>query len=197
MIRNMVFDMGGVLINYDPRHFIEREGIRGGDAELLLKVIFGSVEWSLLDWGEKTEDEVEPIMLAQLPERLHVPAKKLLHGWNVPTEPTPGMAALIRDCKARSMGIYLLSNASVRLPGYFHTLPASECFDGRIVSALEKCVKPMPEIYRALLNRYRLKAEECLFVDDVPINVAGAMRCGMQGFLFNSNVDDLRKRIGI
>lgn len=197
MIRNMVFDMGGVLINYKPRHFVERAGYSGADAELLHKEVFCTLNWSLMDWGARTEDEIEPEMLAHLPERLHEDAKKLLHGWNEPTEPTPGIEALIRDCKARGMGIYLLSNASVRLPSYFHTLPASDCFDGTIISALEKCVKPMPEIYHALLNKYNLRAEECLFIDDMPINVAGAVQCGMQGYVFDGNTDGLRKFIGI
>lgn len=198
MIKNIVFDMGNVLINFNQRHFIEREGITDpADAELLMRELFLSIEWSMMDWGAMTEDESEPCILARLPERLHAVGHKMICGWNVPAEPIPGMAALIRDCKENGMGIYLLSNATERLYSYFDTIPGHECFDGLVVSATEKCVKPMPEIYHSLLNRFGLKAEECLFVDDIPINVTGAMHCGMQGFVFNNNAEALRKKIGI
>lgn len=197
MIRNLVLDMGNVLLNYTPRHFIEREGISDpAEAELLMREVFQSVEWSMMDWGAMTEEEVEPCILARLPERLHAAANRFIFSWNEPAEPIEGMAALIRECRERGMGIYLLSNASERLYAYFGTIPGNECFDGLVVSATEKCVKPMPEIYRRLLEKYDLKAEECLFVDDIPINVSGAILCGMQGHVFDGNVEKLRAALG-
>lgn len=198
MIRNVVFDMGNVLITFNQARFIDRAGVTDpADKELLMRELFHSIEWSFMDWGEMDEAEAEAAILKRLPERLHAVARDMIYRWNEPVEPIPGMAQLIADLKAKGMGVYLLSNASVRLPEYFPSVPGSEHFDGGVVSALEKCVKPMPEIYRVLLNRYGLKAEECLFVDDIAINVTGAMRCGMQGYVFDGDAAALRKEIGI
>ena len=188
MIRNVVFDMGNVLINFNQPHFIDRAGVTDpADKELLLRELFHSIEWSFMDWGTMDEAEAEAAILKRLPERLHAVARDMIYRWNEPVEPIPGMKELIADLKAKGMGIYLLSNASVRLPEYWKSVPGSEYFDGGVVSALEKCVKPMPEIYHALMDKYDLKAEECLFVDDIAINVTGAMQCGMQGYVFDGD----------
>ena len=198
MIRNVVFDMGNLLHVFSPSHFIDRAGVTDPkDKELLMRELFRTVEWSLMDWGAMTEAESAAAILPRLPERLREIAHDLIFRWEEPSEPVPGMAELIRDCRAKGLGIYLLSNATERLYTYFNGIPGHEYFDGIVVSATEKCVKPMPEIYHALLNRYGLKAEECLFVDDVPINVSGAMLCGMQGYVFDGDAEALRKKIGI
>ena len=55
---------------------------------------------------------------------------------------------------------------------------------GYVVSAYERLVKPQPEIYRLLLDRYGLKADECVFIDDYPVNIDGARAAGMNGIVF-------------
>ena len=195
-MRNIVFDMGNVLINYDPVWFVERLGpLPEGDRALLLREIFHSPDWPRLDAGEIREADLEAAALARLPERLHAAARRLIYRWEEPSEPVPGMAEFIRACKGRGFGIYLLSNASLRQKDYWPGIPGSECFDGRVVSAEERCVKPDPRIYRILLERYGLRAEECLFVDDVPANVEGARARGMEAFLFTGDVGALRRAV--
>ena len=195
-MRNIVFDMGNVLIYFTPRHFIEREGIGDpADRELLMQAVYHSPEWPGMDRGELDEPEMEAIARARLPERLHAAAHRLIWSWEVPVEPVPGMAELVRACKARGMGVYMLSNASRRQPEYFGSIPGSECFDGKVISALERRVKPDPEIYRILLSRFGLRAEDCLFVDDMPVNVSGAEAVGMKGFHFTGDVEALRRAV--
>ncbi|MBQ1534230.1 MAG: HAD-IA family hydrolase, partial [Erysipelotrichaceae bacterium] len=65
--------------------------------------------------------------------------------------------------------------------------------DGTVVSALERCIKPDPKIYEILLNRYRLNPEECLFIDDMEENILTAERLGMGIYLFDGNVERLRR----
>ena len=96
--------------------------------------------------------------------------------------------------KALGYGIYLLSNANVDLPKYFDRIPGSECFDGRIVSAEWKLLKPQPELYRVLLREYGLNAEECFFVDDLAVNVEAAVQTGMSGTVFQG-ADSLRRAL--
>lgn len=195
MIRNIIFDMGNVLIRYDPEYFIERSGIRDPqDKALLLKEVSHSPEWSLMDYGRLTEPEMEEYAYSRLPEHLHQAARDLIYHWEN-REPIPGMAELVRDCKKAGLGVYLLSNASFRQPDYWADIPGSEYFDGVMVSAFEGCVKPSAEIFRRLLERFCLKAEECLFVDDMPENVAGSKRAGIEGFVFQGDAAALRRAI--
>ena len=74
-------------------------------------------------------------------------------------------------------------------------IPGSRYFDGAVVSAFEGCVKPDAKIFRNLLERFHLRAEESLFVDDVQENVAGAERAGLMGFHFTGDVNALRKKV--
>ena len=192
-LKNMVFDMGGVLLRYDPEYFIEREGIADGDRELMMKLIYASREWSLMDRGEMTEEQLEGIVRPQIPERLHEAAHRLIFDFFDPMEPIPQMAEFIRECREDGMGIYLVSNASLRHKTYWQAIPGSEYFDGIVVSAYEKCAKPHPKIFRRLLARYGLTAEECMFVDDVQANADAAAALGMRCFHFHGDVAALRK----
>ena len=102
--------------------------------------------------------------------------------------------ARLAELKGMGYGIYLLSNAGLNHPQYFDRVPGSECFDGRVVSAFYKLLKPQPELYQILLREFSLKAEECFFVDDLNINVEAAELAGMSGCVFRG-VEDLRQRL--
>ena len=129
MITTLLFDMGNVLIHYDPQHFLERMGLTGPqDQELLLREISHSPLWPKLDEGEMTEGELEALVLPRLPERLHSYAHQLIFHWDDPIEPIPGMAALLEDCKKAGLKLYLLSNASRRQPEYWGNIPGSAAF---------------------------------------------------------------------
>ena len=196
MTRNVVFDMGNVLILYDPVHFVRRAGVESPeDRDLLLKAIFHSPDWPLMDRGDLDEAALETRAFARLPQRLHAVAHDLIFSWEKPMEPIPGMADFVRECKAAGLSVYLLSNASVRQPAYWPDIPGSECFDGAVISAFLRRVKPDPAIYRCLLERYHLKAEESVFIDDMPVNAAGAAQVGMRGLVFDGNIDALRRAV--
>lgn len=193
MIRNIVFDMGQVLLRFDRDYFITRLGIEGEDKELLKREVFLSLEWARMDRGSLTDDEAAVSICQRLPERLHDAARKLVQMWDRPILPIPGMYELIEELKGKGYGIYLLSNASLRQHDYWPRVEASRFFDGTLISADEKVVKPQPEIYRLLLERFQLKAEECFFVDDVPANIEGAFYCGIPGAVFHGDAALLRR----
>ncbi len=192
-MKNVIFDMGNVLIRFDPESFLDREGILDPeDRTLMMNAVFLSPEWPMQDKGTIDEAGLLGIVRGRLPARLHESARRLIFAWEKLSEPIPGMAGFVRECKAAGLGIYLLSNASIRQPSYWPDIPGSECFDGTVISAYERLLKPSPEIYRLLLRRFRLAAEDCLFVDDTPANVEGARAVGMQGFHFTGDVPALR-----
>ena len=109
--------------------------------------------------------------------------------------PVPGMAELVRELRALGYGIYLLSNASSALNLYFERIPGSECFDGKLVSADVKLMKPFPEIYELLYSRFGLNPEECWFVDDNAANIEIARMTGMNGSVFYDDVARLRREL--
>ena len=185
MIKNVVFDMGNVLVAYDEnrtcRQFME-EGTEEYDR--VKAAVFGSQEWVLLDMGVISEEEGLRRMKNRLRrEREEELAEKcFLHWHEFCMWTVEGAEQVIRDLKAKGYGIYLCSNASVRLRTcYREYIPAGDCFDGILFSAEEKLLKPQKEIYQRLFEKFGLKPEECFFVDDQPVNIQGAAACGMKG----------------
>ncbi len=200
MIRNIVFDMGGVLIRFDPPHFIQRLGITGEDAALLHREVFRTVEWVKLDRGTITEEEAVARMCVRVPSRLHDAVEKLVTMWDRPILPFEGMAELIGELKAAGYGIYLLSNAFARQHEYWPRVPGSEYFDDTLISADVKLIKPDHAIYRMMLEKFGLRGEECVFIDDLPANIEAAVDCGLSGVVFHGDAAILRRdlrRLGI
>ena len=190
-IRNVVFDMGGVLMKYEPvsfaRPFVQDED----DARLVAAAVFDGHEWPLQDAGVVDAQPIGWTAAKRLPERLGEAAMQTALHWYENREFFDGADEAIRELKSRGYGIYLLSNAGVQFDDYKESLPAYECFDGMVVSAFVHLMKPDVRIYQHLAATYGLKVNECLFVDDVPINVEGAVRAGMQGLVYTESMDDV------
>ncbi len=193
VIKNLVFDMGNVLIKWRGDLLMDWMGLVDEEKRRELSDnMFRSLEWPLLDWGVLKENEAEIIFRNRIDKSLWDYIHHSLY-WEDMIHPVPGMADYIREKKSGGYGIYLLSNAPASVHEFFHLIPASECFDGVIFSGEVKMVKPMPGIYQLLLSRYGLKSEESLFVDDLPLNAAGAVHEGMKAFVFRDDVDKLEE----
>lgn len=194
MIRNIVFDMGNVLLYFDPQAFLKRVGVvEEADKALLMKEVFRSLEWVQMDRGSLTEGEALERIEKRVPERLHSVVEELILRWDRPILPVPGMSEFVRDCRRAGYGIYLLSNASRRLHEYWNGIPGHEYFDGEFVSADYQLVKPDQTIYRKFCQVFGLEARECLFIDDFPLNIEGAVTAGWQGIVFH-DAEDLRMK---
>lgn len=197
MIKNIIFDMGNVLIYFDREFFLDKAGVTDeADRKLLLREIYYSLEWSRLDRGSLTDAEAAKIMAARVPERLRDKVWNLVGEWDRPILPVPGMAELIAELKQKGYRIYLLSNASYHQHDYWPEIPGHEYFDGGIVSADVKLVKPQPEIYELLCESFSLKPEECVFIDDSTPNCEGAFFCGLNAIVFHDDVAELREKLG-
>lgn len=198
MIKNIVFDMGRVLLDYDPirvcREFTDREA----DVMLMKEELFFSEEWLLLDEGAITEEEA----MRRIKDRLPDPQLKELadqcmahwHQYNI--SPKPGMENLIRELKERGCSIYLCSNVSLRLRTFEDQLPGIKYFDGVLVSAEEHLIKPDPAIFERLFEKFSIRPEESYFIDDLEENVISARGCGMEGYCFaDGDVERLKKEL--
>lgn len=196
MIRNIVFDMGQVLIDWKPAELIRQFGLSEEDSAALMLEIFGETEWVALDDGTVSEEDALKAICGRLPEHLHPYARILVCDWWKPEfHVKEGIEQLIRDVKAAGYGVYLLSNANTRQAEYCTRLPGWECFDGRVTSAELNILKPDERIYKHLLQKYDLKAEECFMIDDSPANVYSALKCGFRGAVFHDDVARLRKQM--
>ena len=111
----------------------------------------------------------------------------------------PGMTKLLEELK-RGDTAYTFFQTPRFVSEYWPRVAASQYFDGTLISADVKLVKPQPEIYSLLCQSFGLSASECFMIDDVPQNIEGAFEAGMSGFVFNEDVTTLRnalKRAGV
>ena len=132
----------------------------------------------------------------RLPKHLHGAVEEIVMGWwHRPLLPMEGMGELVKELKEQGYKIYLLSNASVDLRKYFHRIPGSEYFDGLMVSAEEKRIKPQHEIFHTLYSRFHLNPEQCIFIDDSPANIEAALCTGMDGIIFRGSAERLRREL--
>ena len=185
MIKNILFDMGNVLIRFEPKQYVKNAGLSESDQQLLLRELYGSIDWVRLDRGTITEEEVYAHACARLPAELHAAAEYIIYHWNEPIVPITGTADVVHELKARGYTLYLLSNAARRQHTYWHDIPGSECFSGTLISADVHLLKPEAAIYQALFDKFDLTAASCLFVDDFPPNIEAAENAGMQGIVFH------------
>lgn len=187
MIQNIVCDMGMVLLDHDPllpclRHVGDR-----AVAQRLCDELFWHPEWKqLIDGGVMTEKEYLPLVQARLetPE-LKALAAEILKDWYLDALfPKSGMEKLIGGLLDRGYRLYILSNAGYSFHDFSYKIKHLERFSGILVSAEEKLLKPDPAIYLRLCEKFHLKPEECLFIDDLQANIEGARSVGMTGYCF-------------
>ena len=195
MIKNIVFDMGNVLIHFKPMLFIDRLKLNTEESELLNNVIFKSDEWLCLDGGTMVESEVVEVLKQRLPEHLRWAAEKLVMEWDQPLIEMEGMEEVARDLKEKGYNIYLLSNASSRQHEYWPRIGASKYFDGTLISADVKEMKPGKKIFELLFEKFEISPEECIFIDDHEPNIIAARELGMTGIVFNGSAADLQEEL--
>ena len=186
MIRNVVFDVGNVLVDFCWRELMEDLGFSEEVRKTFEKTVFGNSLWNELDRGVIEESEVVEMMRAENSKH----CKEFDMVWanrDKLVKPFDYALSIVEELKARGLKVYILSNYPENLftmheeSGRF---PYIDKLDGRVVSAFVKLVKPDREIYEYLLDTYGLKAEECVFIDDRKENVEAAEALGFKGIWF-------------
>lgn len=193
MIKNIIFDMGGVLIDFDP-HKTMRKVFSDEDARRAEHVLFESGLWNNIDLGTMRFPDLAEEACKRLPERMHAPLRDLLlRWWKVEMPPLPYMEDFVREVKEAGYKTYLCSNTSADVYDYFDTIPALGLMDGILASCDYGVTKPDARLYEALYARFGLLPQECFFIDDMMRNIEGAAVTGMTGHCFaDKDVDRLR-----
>ena len=200
MIHNIIFDFGGVLIDFDPDGTLT--GAFGeADLPLLKRILFDSGLWANLDLGRMHLPEVAQAACKALPERFHAKLTDLLCNWWSHMPPIDGMEDFVRELKDNGYRVYLLSNTSDDIYTYYDNYPVLSLMDGICASFEYGVIKPDPRLYRILYEKFALDPAECFFIDDVQKNIDGASQTGMAGHCFaDRDVTRLReamRRAGI
>jgi len=194
MIKNVVFDLGGVLLEYEPKRFLMSFGFKPEIMAALKKAVFEHDIWLELDRGTYTFAEAVEIIAGLNPgldkeiRALFNEKRDLLFG------EMHESVAFMRRLKNEGYDIYFLSNFSREgfsfVEGKYGFLQEAK---GRIISSAVGHIKPEPEIYLTLLNTYDLKPDETVFIDDMEKNVEAARELGIRAIRF-TDANDLKQK---
>ncbi len=191
MIKNIILDMGNVLMDFDPEVSLRRFLDNDADRDIIRNELFHGPEWLMGDEGIlKNAERYEPVS-KRVPQRLHPQLKNIVEHWNDCMQPIAGATEFCDCMKEKGYQIYVLSNADDTFFDYFPRFKEISWFDGVTVSSTIRIVKPNLDIYEYFLEHYHLTADECLFIDDRLENVVAAECVGMHGFVFKGNYDDI------
>ncbi len=189
MIKNLVFDLGNVLISFRPSEYLSKKNYTPEKRNIILSDIFRSPEWLLLDDGKITTAEA----IDRIAKKSSLKREEITCIFNERTRIFHSLdnnAKILPALKKHGFKLYYISNFHIDIfddvkNGYSFF----EYFDGGIISADVKCSKPDKNIFRIFLEKYRLVPEECLFIDDTELNVKTAEFFGMKGFFTCGSLD--------
>lgn len=186
MIKNIVFDIGNVLAGFNWQEFYRSFGYSEEVYEKLANATVKSSLWNEMDRGKMKDEELiagfiqnDPSIAKEIREVFR-DIKDMILRYDY-------AAPWIKELKGRGYGIYVISNFARKAHEECReALDFLEEVDGGILSYQVKLIKPSPEIYQLLLQKYGLKAEECVFIDDTEKNVEAAKKEGMKGIVFHT-----------
>ena len=187
MIKNIIFDFGAVLVDWNPHYLFDKYFKTIEESTWFIKNVCTS-EWNAeMDCGKSFAQAVKE-RTAMFPDYAE-PLKLYETNWmDTMGEEMPGMYDLIKSLKENGFPvIYGLTNWSAEtFPEVKKRYRIFSLIDKMVVSGEVKMLKPNPEIYQALLNKFNLKAEDSLFIDDNVKNVEGAKNVGMNALRFEN-----------
>lgn len=192
MLKAIIFDMGGVLLDFPTLELTAAFTETAADALLLSQAIFGSPDWVALDRGVTSEERVLSAVQSRLPGHLQKSAAQVLEHWDKFLIPKPEVNALARELDGLGLSLYILSNTSARFCRFRKKIEVWPLMRGALLSFEEKLLKPDPELYRRLFPRFGLAPNQCFFIDDLHLNVEAARWCGMQAFHYQNDISRLR-----
>lgn len=186
MIKTVIFDIGNVLAGFAWKEYFDRFSYSEEVKERIGKATVQSVAWNEYDKGNLSDEEVveafvrnDPGIEKELRESLdNISGMLVRYDYAIPW---------VRALKESGYQVLVLSNFSHKaVADCGEVLDFLPFTDGGILSYKEHMIKPQPEIYELLIRRYGLEPEECVFMDDTPVNVEAAQKAGIHGIHFRN-----------
>ncbi|WP_425807549.1 HAD family hydrolase [Desulfitobacterium sp. Sab5] len=194
MIKNIIFDLGNVLLNFKPLEYINRKIPEQSSGTQIYEEIFKSLEWLMLDRGLITEDDALD-RICDRNREMNQQIREVMDNWYQMLTPIESVVEVLIELKQIGYKVYFLSN--------FHLLAFEDVtkrydffsvFDGGIVSFKEKLMKPEKDIYDKLIKTYEINPHESIFIDDTKENIEGAIKLGFKTIHFTTPLE-LRKQL--
>lgn len=194
-IKNIIFDMGGVLADFDPDR-----SVRNHFPEHLRQTVkentFLSDEWREMDRGTYDVETAVGMMCSRLAPELHDEVKRMVFDRETEMPAIEKTYPIVERLHENGYKIYLLSNCPMWFYEFKESIPAFRFFDGFIVSAEYNQIKPDEELYRITFDKFNLIPSECFFIDDSPMNVETGKRVGMKAHCFaDKDIDKLKSAL--
>ena len=189
MLKNIVFDLGNVILQDYPAIVLKNASISDEDYNKIKSTFFSN--WSELDLGNETlKQHLDNCKLdISIDENL----RELIINDYKYRPFNNEVIDLMNSLKSNGYNIFILSNNNKEAYEYLRNLSIFESVDGWIMSCDYHIVKPDKRLYIKLFETYNLKPEECFFIDDTESNILTAETLGMKGFTFDINNNGLEK----
>lgn len=184
MIKNIIFDIGNVILNFNYRSVIDQFTSFEEDKKFIMENIINSPEWlgySLIDTGYITKEEAVEIVKDRTNHTKDDLIENFWNNYNDYAVIDDCVLNIIKNLKEKGYSIYLLSNINEYTYNFVKKSGLFDIVDGYVLSYQEHQIKPYMSIYNTLLNRYELIPSECIFIDDNEKNIATANKLGMIG----------------
>ncbi len=196
MITTIIFDIGNVLADFTWKEHYERFGYDEEMVERIAKATVKNPAWNEVDRGVLSMEEILQSFIDSDPE-IEREIREVLEDTSTIVKRNDYAIPWLQELKSKGYRVLYLSNFSEKAEkDCAQALDFIPYMDGGILSYQEKVIKPMPEIYQLLIDRYDLKPEECVFMDDTVANLEGAEKFGIHTIHFHDQkqaVEELRK----
>ena len=192
MLKNLVFDFGNVLVRFEPYHMLRKYVGSDAEAEELRRMIYESKDWIDGDLGYLMRPEVVERLCRKNPEKAELLRRVMPECPSILVMPDE-THQLLEDLEKAGFACYFISNVNPDDFNYMRNRYSAMAALEGVASFQEHIRKPEAAIYQTLLDRYGLKAEESIFVDDMPVNTAAAERLGFRTITLTGGADTLKE----
>ena len=191
MIKNLVFDLGNVMVEFNPKDYMQRLGFSEDETSTLFQMIFKDPRWEKFDLGDITIEEYTEALKIEHPEFADKIDLMFSNNWPQNFLRPKKQSIDFLNKASTTYSIYILSNVSNYILDYVKTLGFWDKVSGGTYSYDVKSLKPNPEIYQRFFSDNNVKPSECLFLDDLAPNIESAKKAGMHGIVFHDNYLDI------
>ena len=186
-ITTVIFDIGGVLVDYNEINFFKQFGYDDAMCERLVRASMRSSAWKEYDLGNLSDDEIVDLFIRNDPEIREDLIRCFQNHHGIVSRREQAIPWILR-MKEKGMRVLILSNYSHRaILDCWADMDFLAEVDGGVMSFKDHVIKPYPEIYELILKRYGLKPEECVFIDDTEANLEVPRKMGMKTIHYRSS----------
>lgn len=187
MYKNIIFDFGGVVVQFNPKDFLMDHFLNKRAEEIVYELTFGSQEWQDLDRGTITREESNAAMLENAARVNRVfEVQTVIDEWPTILRTKESTVHTMQKLKAAGYRLYYLTNIPADIMDELRQREWFSLFDGGVASCEVHLCKPEPAIYTTLMQTCNLAYDESIFIDDNKVNAQAAYNLGITGILYKN-----------